>query len=207
MSIGYGRFQKFGPRDDGGESCERTLLTATGIQVAGRNEAAFEVATPSVKCVTRIVVFIRVPESMRVDPNFRHSYNPDPGGADDDPDAFYEWPAQLFAYATTHGRGPVTPAPTRVVAGSWDSPIQVPTQPDLWGFEIVEETAGESIYGNLVVAGDPSGADELTLSQPPAGADWAVAAFYDSRVPMTEDEWKMVCGGAGVSLLKGGRLK
>jgi hypothetical protein len=91
--------------------------------------------------------------------------------------------------------------------------VLVPTSADLWGYEQEIETTGGPLFGCLIVGGDPadvaSNGDPSDFagakSEPPVGFDWIVSARYASRVPMPEDQWRNVCAGAGIVVMRGGK--
>lgn len=171
-------YQTHGPDTD--PRLERKLLARTGVGATATAAAAeFVVATPNVKCITLVRVFVRVPGDSARNP-FVDGYSTE-----------YNAQASLWIAARAT---PVDGSKEVPVADYTTPTFAIPITNELWGHEIPLETVGQEVRGLLTV---PAGVN------PAAGMDWHVSVRYQAVQACTPYEWARLINSAGIRVATG----
>ena len=188
---GYGEptFQRWPRRGDDQGRFEKTLLIAPGGALTGDTTVPFTIRTPlGVKCVVRVVVFVDIPDTVTDDPmttNFTEQYA---GGA------------RLWLCSrpdVVHGRS--RRFPTRQIVPQRGAGLLIPTSPDLWGIEVITQTLGDEIYGELTVNALEGEGEAAVANAPDEGVNWCARVDYESAEPCSAQEWAKVTQRAGLT--------
>lgn len=175
------RFQRWGP--DENRDLDRVILSV-GNATAPSASCPFELRAPDVKVRTRVVLAIEQGNTgaAPIDP-----VSAGPSGVVG-ANAFALWLAgrqRLFASGF-----PFLLPPTRNLVGTAGSPLTIPTDARLWGFEVEFETAGEEIYGVLSVS------DAAPATRP---YRWHLITNFESVDMLTPAEWQKITERAGIT--------
>lgn len=171
--------QTFGPRSPMGDKCELVICTVEsgGEETAGLGVAYVEV--PSAKVLTRVSIFA-APTDGDANPMV------------DDSDGVIIGTWGLWAALLTRSKllgNAGNFFPTRNVIGTKAAPLQIPTDPGLWGFEFEIQTAAASRIAlrlNEISTGGPD------------NYDIRAQVTYQAIVPMSPQEWGKFIEKAGI---------
>lgn len=184
------RLQTWPRPGDSPGSFEKLLLISSGAALAADTTAAFRIKTPDVKCMVKVTVFIILPDGSTL-----RYLSDDSTGATAAAGAYAGgvrlWCASLTRAKLTGGQLP----PTREIVPQRGNGLLLPTSPDLWGYEIIEQTIGDEVYGELTCKASEGG----VANAPAAGVNWAVRVDFQSTTAMTNEEWAALVGRASLS--------
>ena len=176
-------FQRW-PLDKGDGRYEKLLLIAPGGALTEDLTVPFRVTTPfGVKCVVRLTVFVDVPDDNGADPL-----------ADDYTDQYAAGARLWLASIPKLGRGRTKRIPTREIVPTRGAGLIIPTSPALWGYEVITQTLGDEIHGELTV----NALEDDVSNAPEEGVNWCVRVDYESAVPCSADEWASLVQKVGV---------
>jgi hypothetical protein len=173
-----GSYQLVGPRED--QALSVVLAVAAAGATTNNPSIPFHVRTPNVRVRTRVVVVYEpIGSSVDVDSALYTAALASAGSL---------WVALKTGTRSNRTKNP----PTRDIVGTGASPLAVPTNTRLWGYDFEVETNGEELLGVFVppdcAAGNP-------------GGQWTLAVFYESVERLSKEEWNQFVQGYGIEPL------
>jgi hypothetical protein len=172
-----------GPKGNQRDKCEVVLMT---VGAAGEESGGIcfgWVTVPSAKVRARISVFAVPTEAA--------AGNDNPMVDDSDGVINGQW--GLWAVLVTRSGGGIGATgayfPTENIVGTKASPLQIPTDPGLWGHEFEIETAAASVLMLRVDGVSTEGAANYQIR---------AQVTYQAIEPMSPEEWREFVDNAGI---------
>jgi hypothetical protein len=164
------------------------LFISTSLADPGAGKVRdFYIRTPAVQCRTLINMGVEFEPTVNVDElSTDSSANGFPAG----------WTLWCTHLADLSGRGQVR-CPVENIRGTRSTPAQLPTDASLFGHKIETQSAGGLIFGRVTLGNGTAADANCSL--------WLTAEFHGVE-PMSDQEWRNLIGGAGLSV-PGGALK
>lgn len=167
------RYQRYGPQDSA--DLDRAIIFV-GAATAPSASSAFEIRIPDVKCHLRVVLALSQASGAAIDP--AQAVHTGVTGAN----TATLWVASRSQLKAEFNANLLPP--TRNIVGTGATPLTIPTDTRLWGYEFEIETAAETLRGLLAVTGGAAAT---------AAYRWHLQAYYQSVEMVTDDEWiKMI---------------
>lgn len=174
-------YQRWGPAQDPALEAILVRVGAGEEPPGGTVLQEFRVLTPSVKARTRVAIMLVPRQSTPAD-----VLN------DTNTATLLGMTADLNVWSITRSIHPTQrpSIPTANIVAAGGSPLRIPTDDRLWGYEFEVETAGDELIGHLFLDFDPEPQQE--------SHEWRLSVTYASVDPMSAEEWAQLISRVGI---------